>query len=149
MGFFGSLRLFWGGKAMIEFHGWLCIREMAEDEDTVRDGQEESIMQKVTEIVEGNNCGICLQYVNGQTFLQTLYCANHRSDEVSEIIHIYQHISSVATGSYGMIYLHDDEDAAHFNSFVVYLFRRGHCGIHIDPYFSPCIPTIEDGEVFA
>ncbi|MBR5370661.1 MAG: hypothetical protein IK130_00455 [Oscillospiraceae bacterium] len=134
---------------MIELHGWLCIRETAEDEDLLPDGAETSIMAKVAKIIEGNTCGISMNYANGMPFLQTLFCANHRTDEVGEIIHIYQHISSVATGSYGMIYLHDNEDAAHFNSFVVYLFRRGHCGIHIDPYFSPCIPTIEDGEVFA
>ena len=134
---------------MIELHGWLCIREMAEDEDAFPDGTEETIMNKIRTIIDGSNAEITMQYANGTPFLQTLYCANHRTDEVGEIIHIYQHISSVATGSYGMIYLHDDEDTAHFNSFVVYLFRRGHCGMHIDPYFTPCIPTIEDGEVFA
>lgn len=134
---------------MIELHGWLCIRATAEDEDLFLAGTEKNIMDKVKEIIEGTDCGIRMQYANGETYLQTLFCSNHRTDEVGEIIHIYQRISSMATGSYGMIYLHDDEDAEHFNSFVVYLFRRGHCGIHIDPYFTPCIPTIEDGEVLS
>jgi len=132
---------------MVELHGWLCIRETAADEDMVPPKQ--GILEKVLEIVENNKCGITMQIANGERYLQTLFCANHRTEEVGEIIHIYQRISSMATGSYGMIYLHDDEDADHFNSFVVYLFRRGHCGMHIDPYFSPCIPTIEDGEVFS
>ena len=134
---------------MVELHGWLCIRACAGDEDQLPAGEEAEAMQRALALLQASPRKNDLHYQNGTPYLQTLLDANHRGREADEIVQLYREIAAIASGSYGMIYLHDDEDVKHFNSFVVYLFRRGHCGMHIDPYFTPCIPVIEDGEVLA
>lgn len=103
---------------MVELHGWLTVSETFEDEDLLPQHTLETIMQQVNDIIESNPCGIKMQYANGTAFLHTLFCANHRTAEVDAIIGIYQRIAETASGSYGMIYLRDDEDAVHFNAFL-------------------------------
>ena len=129
---------------MIELHGWLTIWETHEDEDTYSPKELDSINQKIRQIISENDCDITLQHRNGMTFLDTLFCANHRTKEVEEIIQIYRSISEVATGSYGVMYIHDDEDKQYYNQFQKYLFRKGSCIFSQDEDFSPCVPTIED-----
>ena len=128
---------------MIELHGWLTIRETFEDEDLLSQNEIEVVMQRVKAIIQSNTCDIKLQYVNGTAFLHTLFSSNHHTSEVDEIIETYKSISQIAIGSYGMIYLQDDEDKNHCNEFQVYIFKRGQCIYQIDTHFSPCIPTIE------
>lgn len=130
---------------MIELHGWLTVSETFEDEDLLPQHTLETIMQQVTNIIASNSCGIQLQYANGTAFLNTLFCANHRTAEVDEIIGTYKRIAEAASGSYGMIYLRDDEDEVHCNVFQVYIFKKGKCICQTDTHFSPCIPTIENG----
>lgn len=130
---------------MVELHGWLSIRETYEDEDLLSPKEIDEIMQKVKDIISVN--GMKLQYENGSPFINTLFCSNHRTSEVDDIIETYKSISKTATGSYGVIYLHDDEDSEHYNEFQIYVFKRGECINKIDRDFSPCIPTIEDGTI--
>lgn len=134
---------------MVELHGWLCIRACAGDEDRLPAGSEDAVIQSVLSALEASPRKTDLQYANGTPYLRTLLDANHRGTETDEIIELYRKIAETASGSYGMIWLHDDEDAQHFNAFQVYLFRRGTMELHPDPWLSPCIPVIEDGEVFA
>ena len=129
---------------MLELHGWLTIQETFGDEDLLSPEKAEAIRQRVKEIVESNTSGIRMQYANGTAFLNTLFCANHRTAEVDEIIETYQSIAKAATGSYGVIYLRDDEDEQYHNAFQMYIFKRGQCIFKADTNLSPCIPTIED-----
>lgn len=128
---------------MIELYGWMKISETFENEDLLSEHELKSIMQDVEEIISSNTCGIRLQYLNGTAFIQTLFCSNHHTPEVDEIIETYKSIAKTATGSYGMIYLRDDEDKKYDNAFQMYLFKKGKCSDQIDTNFSPCIPTIE------
>ena len=129
---------------MIELHGWLSIRETYENEDIFPSNEFESRRQRVEEIIRNNTCGIRLEYVNGEPFISSMFCFNHHSQEVDEIVDIYKRISEQATGSYGMIYLWDDEDKQYYNDFQVYVFKRGKCSFWLDKDLSPCIPVIED-----
>lgn len=95
-------------------------------------------------IVSNSKCEIKIQYVNGSAFINTLHCSNHRTHEVDDIIRTYKHISKVATGSYGIIYIRDDEDRKHYNDFQVYVFKKGEYIQKDDVDLSPCIPNIED-----
>ena len=130
---------------MIELHGWMTIRETFEDEDLLSPNEPEMIMQRVKDIIKANACGIELQYLNGTAFINTLFCSNHHTSEVDDIIETYKIVSKIATGSYGIIYLKDDEDEKHYNEFQIYLFKKGQCTFQVDTNFSPCIPTIEIG----
>lgn len=129
---------------MIELHGWLTILETFENEDLLSQHEIEMIRQRVKVIIQSNTCGIKLQYENGTAFLHTLFCSNHHTSEVDGIIETYKSVSKIATGSYGIIYLRDDEDKKYDNEFQVYIFRKGQCIFQNDIFFSPCIPTIEN-----
>lgn len=129
---------------MVELHGWLTIIETYQNEDLIPQSELDAIMQQISDLIHTNTCGIKLQYANGTAFLNTLFCSNHRGEEVDEIIEIYTRISAIASGSYGVIYLRDDEDAMHHNAMQVYTFKRGRCIYQTDNCFSPCIPMVED-----
>lgn len=129
---------------MIELHGWLSISATYKDEDLLSQSEIDKIMQTVKDIVSESEYEIKLQPANGSYFINSLHCSNHRTKEVDVIIETYTRISKIATGSYGMIYLRDDEDRNHYNEFQVFVFRRGNCIQKDDTDFSPCIPSIED-----
>lgn len=128
---------------MIELHDRLTIQETFENEDMLSHDETQVIMRSVEKVIEANTCGIELRYSNGTAFIDTLFCSNHRTHEVDEIIETYKNICEIAVGSYGMIYLRDDEDEKHFNEFQIYVFKKGQRTYQIDTNFSPCIPTIE------
>ena len=129
---------------MIELHGWMAVRETYGDEDLLSREQLDGIMRKVRETVEGNSFGVRLLSRNGSFYLDTLLDHNHRTGDVVGVIELYKAVAQAATGSYGVIYLRDDEDAVHSNEFQVFVFKRGKCCFRTDTDFSPCIPVIED-----
>lgn len=128
---------------MVELHGWLSVWETYGDEDLLSQDELDRITRKVKDVALEN--GIELRYINGVPFVNTLLCSNHRTAEIDNIINAYTKIAQTATGSYGVIYLRDDEDAEHYNDFWIYVFKKGTCTQRIDKDFSPCIPMIEDG----
>ena len=137
--------VYFKGIVMVELHGWLSICETFEDEDLLPQAELEIIKQKIKDIILKNSCGIELKYMNGFPFVNTLFCSSHRTKEVDDIIQTYKSISEIATGSYGIIYVRDDEDEVHYNEFQSYIFKKGRCTYRVDTDFSPCIPVIEDG----
>ena len=131
---------------MIELHGWLTVSETYENEDYYSKSDLEAIMLKVKNIIQESDCNIHSQYLNGTMFLDTLICSNHRTSQIDIVIETYNLISKTATGSYGMIYIRDDEDSIHYNEFQIYIFKNGKCHYKLDNELSPCIPEIENGE---
>ena len=129
---------------MIEMFAWLSVHPTYADEDTLPPEHEPQIMKQVSEILRRSGCGIKMQYRNGQPCIQTAYAANHRSAETDALIDTYRRIAETATGSYGVLYLLDDEDPLHHNDMQVYKFRRGTVTHGTEPDFSPCIPKLED-----
>ncbi|MBR3045937.1 MAG: hypothetical protein IKI45_15840 [Oscillospiraceae bacterium] len=129
---------------MVELYAWLSVRETAADEDDLPPEQPARILASVQEILRRADCGIRLQYMNGQPYLQTAFCANHRTAETDAIIGTYSRIAKAASGSYGVLYLRDDADPQYHNDMQVYYFRRGAVTHGIMPEFSPCIPKLED-----
>ena len=129
---------------MIELHGWLSVRETCGNEDLLSETELEDINKRVDKLIKSADGYITEEYRNGERFIRTLFCSNHRTAETEEIISLYGKISEAAAGSYGLIYLLDDEDKDHCGEFLVYIFKRGRCGIKNDKYLSPVIPEIED-----
>lgn len=129
---------------MIELYAWLSVHAVAADEDLLALEIPGRIMEAVQEILRQTDCGIAMQYRNGQPFLQTAFCANHRTAETDAIIGTYSRISETASGSYGVLYLRDNEDPVYYNEMQVWYFRRGTVAHRIMPEFSPCIPKLED-----
>lgn len=129
---------------MIELHGWLTVLETPGDEDALPQQALDRIRQQIQAVLSGTDCGAELLYRNGQAFLSTLYCGNHRTPQVDDIISTYRRIAEIASGSYGMICIRDDEDNTFGNAVQILVFKRGHSHWRTDTDFSPCIPVIEE-----
>ena len=83
--------------------------------------------------------------MNGEWFLQFSLYSNRKDSRSQEIFGLYRSIGEIAPGSYGLIYLYDDEDReGRENQFQVYMLARGCVEEREDLYLSPVIPVIED-----
>ncbi|SEK19542.1 Immunity protein 7 [Ruminococcus albus] len=131
------------GTDMLELHGWLTIHECYGNEDAMSDCELNAVHDNIKKILNSHDCGITHRYVNGGSFLNVLHCSNHRTPEADEIIGVFTEISKAADGSYGVIYLRDDEDKNFCNEFQVFVFKHGKCSKVRDDNLSPCIPKIE------
>lgn len=103
---------------MVEVHGWITLRE-------------------TYKLVEDEN---------GEYFIEFSRYANHRSGDVMDLLSLFETVGRIAEGSYGLLYMHDDEDREHYNDFVVYRLARGRVTVFQDSFLSPLIPVVEDGE---
>lgn len=130
---------------MYEYHGWATIRETAtcDEEDNM-----EKIVINIKEYI--NNLNWCngildLHVVNGEYQLIIAGLTNHKGHEAKELFMLYNYIAREAPGSYGLLYIWDDEDKDGFsNKFQVHVLVRGQVKLQEDPFLSPCIPVIED-----
>ncbi|WP_162240377.1 Imm7 family immunity protein [Nocardia arizonensis] len=65
--------------------------------------------------------------------------------EGQEVVDSFRRIAAVAPGSYGIMYIRDDEDySGSGNEFQVLVMRRGIITVAGDTLLSPCVPMIED-----
>lgn len=126
---------------MIELFGWLAVSEVYDDEDAYAPETLGAIMQNVKAIAA--KYALPLHSVNGIPYLQTAFSANHHNADTDEILAAYREIAAAASGSYGVLYLRDDESADAPNAFLKYVFRRGECAVSVDTDLSPCVPVIE------
>ena len=81
---------------------------------------------------------------NGEYYLEHTLFTNHFSQEVRETLELFYKISEIAPGSYGLLYIHNDEDKKNYNSFCVYKAAKGKVTKLEDVYLSPYIPIVEE-----
>ena len=159
---------------MVEFHGWATIRFTAEnrdreDEEQLQDAAVAAVQSYVHAMGYGPvtdapvltervahpysgalvsaaraNVVVDVRIVNGKTQLWAAGAKNHAAPVKQELLDLFTYIAHVAPGSYGLLYLHDDEDPTHFNAFEVYVLRRGALSVQADPFLSPFVPLVED-----
>ncbi len=128
---------------MVEMHGWITIRDTfhATDEDNTS-----AIVDRINKELEKlKYYTSSVKWMNGSGYLQYSLYTNHWSDDCKEILNIYDLVSNKAVGSYGLLYVYDDEAEKEGDSFVVYKLARGKVERIVDTLLSPFIPTIEDG----
>ncbi|TWU14723.1 hypothetical protein CA54_35920 [Symmachiella macrocystis] len=128
---------------MFEFHGWARVQYHTHNTDSILqdrcwDNLVEYVKTIPNELVSLNRYNMCDSvFVNGQH--------NHRSEYVIEL---FQWIADNSLGSYGILYIRDDEDHSRLsdfeNCFRVWRLCRGTLSEHDDPFLSPAIPTVED-----
>ena len=127
---------------MVEMHGWVTIRA------SYRDTEDDSIDQVVAEINKGfqeiNHINPELKWMNGEVFFQYSLYTNHWSDDCKELLKLFELISEKAEGSYGLLYILNDESDSDYNYFVVYRLARGKLEKALDSFFSPFVPVVED-----
>ena len=132
---------------MFEYHGWATLRETYANEDNF----DEKIDQMIDSIKERiNNLGadnglMDLRSVNGSYQLHLSGLLNHKTPRADALLDLYAFISRTAVGSYGILYIYDDEDAhGQDNEFQVFVMMRGEVIKREDPFLSPFIPTVEN-----
>ena len=130
---------------MIELHGWVTIRETYkvtfDEEEHI-----EIIVQKIQDEIDKLHWfKPTIKVMNGEWFLEFSLFSNRKDSRSREIFELYKKIGEIALGSYGLIYLYDDEDMeGKENLFQVFSLARGIVEEREDSFLSPVIPTIED-----
>lgn len=132
---------------MFEYHGWITVKSSPgeeEDEDTLPRSLRSGIETLLAGLAEGTGL-THLQAVNGDTQIHLGGFTNHRGGQGSEIIEAFGRIAAMAPGSYGLLYVWDDEDPeVDRNEFQVFVMRRGTVTRQADTFLSPRVPAIED-----
>ena len=130
---------------MIELHGWITIRETYKA--TFKEDTEDIFIDRIKEEIKKLSWfKPQIKALNGEWFLEFTIFANRRNSQSEEVFKLYNAIGEMAEGSYGLIYLHDDEADGKENQFQVFVLSQGSVKEFSDSYLSPIIPTIEDME---
>lgn len=134
---------------MYELHGWLNVKATYLYKGADPKIDEHTIMRNADELVkrftiEHPYTRLRIFHEKDKYILDVMICADRRTDEVEAIIDLFGDIETVANGSYGIIYIRDDENADFPNEFEVFVFKRGKCLRSYDRFLSPCVPELED-----
>jgi hypothetical protein len=126
---------------MFEYHGWAIVRDDSYSSDAARLHRTvEELRQVIREF--GDGAGVAdVRWVNGVCMVWFAGCPNHRHERV---FGLFPWLAERASGSYGLLYVWDDESHDQQNEFRVWRLLRGRVEETADNFLSPCIPTIED-----
>lgn len=133
---------------MLEFHGWLTVFSSPGETETELEDDVMAI-ERLRTLVDKLNAPpglVDLRTVNGQGQWHFGGSTNHRTHDVDDLLSLVRDIARAAPGSYGLVYLHDDESDTKSNEFSVLVVSRGRVVEHKDPFLSPVIPVVEDSE---
>lgn len=130
---------------MVELHGWITIRESYKV--TINEDNEKFFIENIKKEIENLSWfKPQIKSLNGEWFLEFTIFANRRNPQTEEVFKFYNRVGRLAQGSYGLIYLYDDEDIGKENQFQVFSLSKGNIKEFSDPFLSPIIPIIEDVE---
>lgn len=130
---------------MIELHGWVTVRETYRATFDEEDNIELIVCKIQGEIDKLQWFKPTIKVMNGEWFIEFSLFSNRKDSRSTEIFELYKRIGEIAVGSYGLIYLYDDEDTGgKENLFQVFSLARGIVKEREDSFLSPVIPTIED-----
>lgn len=133
---------------MVEYYGWINLRDSTYESD---DKEMNIVLSKLYSYISkcklNDTSGLVnLHKVNGSYQLLVTGNTNHLSQDVIDIFNLYEFIAEIAKGSYGLLYIRNDESEDAFNEFEVFVLARGKIKKEKDPFLFPCIPVIEDDE---
>lgn len=126
---------------MIELHGWITIRETYKITDDENDEVIKSIENEIRNLKYPN---LKIQTMNGESYVEFSLFSNHKAKDSEDLLLFFEKVGKIAKGSYGLIYLNDDENNEKNNRFQVFRLVRGKVDTFDDKFLSPFIPTIED-----
>ena len=130
---------------MIEFNGWVVIRESyneEEENENILNSIIKQIELKITELDYTNEFYL-LKPLNGTYHLSIMGNHNHRTENGIEF---FKWISKISKGSYGILYVQDDEDyeRGNENKFKVWCMKKGNVIELYDTFLSPMNPEVEN-----
>lgn len=133
----------------MELHGWIVVRESYSEE-----GDSDTLLKKIISQLnekidllksEGRNIEINLFSRNGVKQVSFFGAPNHKGDNWEWVIKLAEWIAKEAIGSYGIIYMFDDEDKNGLdNQFQVLVLKKGVISFELDTFLSPFIPEVEE-----
>lgn len=129
---------------MFEYHGWITLRPTAEaldDEPPLRLGEIQSLVDE-----HAGYALMDLQPMNGTYYIHLGGNPNRSGQHGPAMVDLFAKVGQLAPGSYGLLYVHDDEHPEHMPNFRVFRLARGMVTEHADNLLSPVIPTLEDSE---
>ncbi|MGQ0840007.1 Imm7 family immunity protein [Actinokineospora sp.] len=133
---------------MHEFHGWFGLSETTEEADI---GGLQNVVNEIRQLLTPHelapmSMSWSLEPLNGQYFLIVTGNPNRRRTELALLDRALELIRDRLPGSWGLLYERDDELPVPPgpNSYQVRVLARGQFSVHLDPFLSPCNPTIED-----
>ena len=133
---------------MFELHCWITIRETYE----VKENEEENIdvilyeIERKIQELKWNKPQI--KVCNVEWYIETSIFSNRKTEKAIELLEFFDFVARTAYGSYGVIYILDDEDLnGKNNEFQVYSISRGILHEQKDTFLSPFIPIVEDADV--
>lgn len=134
---------------MYQYHGWAVILESTSDDTS--DEREMNTLNRVKKYIEElqpNVDVLDIKAINGQFHLWMTGLWNREPSSKFSPVETMKTIGVMAPGSYGMLYVFNDEHPKHFNEFNVYVLTRGNVEERNDPFLSPFIPTVADDSEF-
>jgi hypothetical protein len=124
---------------MIEIHACITLRYI--DYDSEDHPQRNFIANFKGYLAQNHNWVLSDFYGNfiDRNGLQcfTLDVLHNRKGEPFYALDIFSWVAKESTGSYGLLYFHDDEDPESFNEFQVYVLKRGNLTKSNDSFLSP------------
>jgi hypothetical protein len=126
---------------MFEYHGWAVVRSESEADDADAALIQE-LQSKVASLSEFTRRTFHIgEPLNGMYAVRVSGLRNHSRPE---IIDLFRWLADRSRGSYGLLYVHDDEDREHECVFQVFRLAQGELVEFDDPFLSPIVSTIED-----
>ena len=125
---------------MVEMHCWITLR----DNYYIEDEEDLDIWPIYDKISSLSLEGLCITAMNGERYIEYSLFSNHMAQDAKELLELFYYVGEVAIGSYGLLYLYDDEDPTKDNSFKVYRLCKGKVVEFDDQLLSPFNPTIEE-----
>jgi hypothetical protein len=131
---------------MYEFLGWLSLSESPSEAD---EGGLADAIREINDLLVSTdwpNVSIDHVVLNGQHYVKIAGLVNRMRDEADWLSRVIDTVRTRLPGSWGLLYERDDEKILPpgENGFRVTVIARGNRNIRLDPFFSPCRPTIED-----
>ncbi len=127
---------------MVEVHGWITLRETYK---VVDDDNIDALIKLINDEIEKIEYPqIQIKVNNGNYYIEFSVYTNHMSSDIKDLIALFETVGKIAEGSYGLLYIHNDEDRNNHNSFIVYRLARGKVQTLQDAMLSPVVPVLED-----
>ncbi|WP_107657310.1 Imm7 family immunity protein [Nocardia suismassiliense] len=126
---------------MFEYHGWLTVQHDVEYDDQARSAAVYAAVEaRLAEFDTGSGL-VDLRRVNGEI---QLHFAGYKNHPHWSAVEGFKEIGAIAPGSYGTLWIRNDEDPEKYNEFQVIVMRRGQVSVETDTLLSPCVPVIEN-----
>ncbi|WP_052732768.1 Imm7 family immunity protein [Hymenobacter terrenus] len=129
---------------MIEIHAWITLRysDYDSEDHLQRDfiaNFKGYLAQQYNWVLE-NSYGRFIDRNGLECFAIDV---QHNHKDSFYVLDIFSWVAKESTGSYGLLYFHDDEDQEAFNEFQVYVLKRGKLAKSKDSFLSPYHEEVE------